>query len=142
MPTTTDVQAWIGQQLVGPDHDKIGKIDQIYVDRRSGEPTFVAVKTGFFGSNISLVPIADAQARRRRRPGSVQQGSDQGRAEHRRRRRALDTEEQQLYQHYGLSYAATKDPITRACGGVSVARSASSARAPAMTPRARRPTTR
>jgi hypothetical protein len=40
MPTTTDVQAWIGQQLVGPDQDKIGKIDQVYLDRQSGEPTF------------------------------------------------------------------------------------------------------
>jgi hypothetical protein len=25
MPTTTDVQAWIGQQLVRPDHDKIDR---------------------------------------------------------------------------------------------------------------------
>ena len=44
MPTTTDVQSWIDQDLVGPDDDKIGTVDQIYVDRQTGEPKFLAIK--------------------------------------------------------------------------------------------------
>ncbi len=110
MPTTTDVQAWIGQQLVGPDHDKIGKIDQIYVDRQSGEPTFVAVKTGFFGSNVSLVPIADAHAHEDhvQVPYSKDQIKDAPNVD--ADAELSDTAEQQLYQHYGLSYAAYEGP--------------------------------
>ena len=62
MRTTTDVQAWRGQQLVSGDGGgKIGKIDEIYVDRETGEPKFLAVKTGLFGTNVSFVPIEEAQ---------------------------------------------------------------------------------
>jgi uncharacterized protein (TIGR02271 family) len=61
MRTTTDVQAWRGRQLVGTDGDKIGKIDEVYVDRESGEPKFLAIKTGLFGSNVSFVPIEQAE---------------------------------------------------------------------------------
>lgn len=62
MRTTTDVQAWRGQQLVSGDGGgKIGKIDEIYADRETGEPKFLAIKTGLFGSNVSFVPIEQAQ---------------------------------------------------------------------------------
>jgi uncharacterized protein (TIGR02271 family) len=61
MHTTTDVQGWMDRQLVGTDGDKIGKIDQIYVDRETGDPKFLAVKTGLFGSNVSFVPIEAAR---------------------------------------------------------------------------------
>ena len=62
MHTTTDVQAWIGQQLTGSDDDKIGKVDQIYLDRETGEPKFLTVKTGLFGNNVSFVPIGEARS--------------------------------------------------------------------------------
>jgi uncharacterized protein (TIGR02271 family) len=61
MHTTTDVQHWIGQELHGSDDGKIGKVDEIYVDRETGEPKFLAVKTGLFGSNVSFVPIDEAR---------------------------------------------------------------------------------
>jgi uncharacterized protein (TIGR02271 family) len=62
MRTSTDVQAWRGQQLVGTGGDKIGKIDEVYVDRETGDPKFLAVKTGLFGSNVSFVPIDAAES--------------------------------------------------------------------------------
>lgn len=62
MPTTHDVRAWQGQTLYDRDHDKIGEIKDIYLDRQSGEPEWLAVKTGLFGSNVSFVPIREATA--------------------------------------------------------------------------------
>jgi uncharacterized protein (TIGR02271 family) len=110
MPTTTDVEAWIGQDLVDPEHDKIGKIDQVYLDRETGEPTFVAVKTGLFGTKSSLVPIAAAQAHGEH--VQVPYGKDQVKdapnvdADE----ELSEAEEQQLYDHYGLGYSGYEGP--------------------------------
>jgi uncharacterized protein (TIGR02271 family) len=60
MATMQDIETWRGRTLVDRDGDKIGKIQDIYLDRSSGEPEWVAVKTGLFGSNVSFVPIHDA----------------------------------------------------------------------------------
>ena len=60
MPTLQDVQTWKGQTLYGPDNDKIGEIADVYLDRQSGEPEWLAVKTGLFGSNLSFVPLREA----------------------------------------------------------------------------------
>ena len=37
--------------------DKIGSIGQIYVDESTGEPSWVTVRTGFFGMSESFVPL-------------------------------------------------------------------------------------
>jgi uncharacterized protein (TIGR02271 family) len=60
MTTQHDVRAWRGRTLVDRDGDKIGKIQDVYLDRSSGEPEWIAVKTGLFGSNVSFVPVHDA----------------------------------------------------------------------------------
>jgi uncharacterized protein (TIGR02271 family) len=62
MATLNDVQTWKGQDLHGEGNDKIGSITDVYLDRQSGEPEWIAVKTGLFGSNLSFVPIRDASS--------------------------------------------------------------------------------
>ena len=62
MTTLQDVQTWRGRDLYDNDQDKIGEITDIYLDRQSGEPEWLAVKTGLFGTNVSFVPIAQASA--------------------------------------------------------------------------------
>ena len=47
--------------MVDADGHKIGSIEEIYVDRQTGEPDWAAVKTGLFGTKHSYVPIADAE---------------------------------------------------------------------------------
>ena len=63
MPTLQDVQTWKGQTLYGSDNDKIGEIADVYLDRQSGEPEWLAVKTGLFG--IERLVRADREAQRR-----------------------------------------------------------------------------
>ena len=60
MPTVEEVKSWSGRHAVGPDGEKVGKVDHLYLDRQSGEPTFAAIKTGLFGGNDSLVPVEGA----------------------------------------------------------------------------------
>lgn len=38
----------IGSTAVGADGDKIGKVGQIYLDDATGQPGWVAVRTGLF----------------------------------------------------------------------------------------------
>jgi sporulation protein YlmC with PRC-barrel domain len=49
-----------GQDLHDSHGDKIGKIDEIYLDRESGEPEWALVNTGLFGTKSSFVPVRDA----------------------------------------------------------------------------------
>ena len=60
MATLQDIETWRGRTLVDRDGDKIGKVEDVYLDRSTGEPEWVAVKTGLFGSNLSFVPIHGA----------------------------------------------------------------------------------
>jgi uncharacterized protein (TIGR02271 family) len=110
VPTTADVQTWIERQLVGPDHDKIGKIDQIYVDRETGEPKFLAIKTGLFGSNVSFVPIDEARST----ADGIEVPYDKNQVKDAPNIAAdaelSESEEQRLYEHYGLSYAGYEGP--------------------------------
>ena len=49
-----------GGNVVSSDGDKIGSIGQIYLDDNTGEPEWVTVKTGLFGTSESFVPLDDA----------------------------------------------------------------------------------
>ena len=53
---------WLGADVVGDDGEKIGSLDTIYMDRGTGEPEWLLVKTGMFGSKSSFVPIVGAGA--------------------------------------------------------------------------------
>lgn len=105
MRTTTDVQAWIDRPLMGSGDDKIGKVDQIYVDRETGEPKFLAVKTGLFGHNVSFVPIDEAQESgdgvtvpytkdQIKDAPNIDADAD-----------ISEAEEQRIYEHYNLSWS-------------------------------------
>jgi uncharacterized protein (TIGR02271 family) len=62
MHTREDVQTWRGMTAVDANGDKVGKIDEIYFDRSSGEPEWATVNTGLFGMRTSFVPLSGAQS--------------------------------------------------------------------------------
>ena len=110
MPTLNEVQSWSGKQLVGPDEDKIGKIDHVYLDRQTGEPTFAAVKTGLFGSKSSLVPIAEAHSHDEHVHVAFSKEKVKDAPNVDADEELSEAEEQRLYEHYGQSYSAYEGP--------------------------------
>ncbi|MGX1161964.1 uncharacterized protein (TIGR02271 family) [Arthrobacter sp. SLBN-100] len=46
--------------VIGSDGEKIGSIGQLYADDDTGEPTWVTVKTGLFGTSQSFIPVEGA----------------------------------------------------------------------------------
>lgn len=60
--TTVNVQELIGRTAVDSNGDKIGKIEQIYLDNETGQPNWVAIATGLLGRNHNFAPMHNAQA--------------------------------------------------------------------------------
>jgi uncharacterized protein (TIGR02271 family) len=57
MTTTEDLQNMEGRTAVDTDGAKLGKIGQVYVDDQSGQPLWVTIHTGMFGTKESFAPL-------------------------------------------------------------------------------------
>ncbi len=55
-----DPSELMGADVYGPDNDKLGSVDTVFLDNQTSEVAWAAVKTGMFGKNVSLVPLNDA----------------------------------------------------------------------------------
>ena len=55
-----EVPQLMGVAVYGPDGSKIGSAGQVYLDDHTGEPEWVCVRTGLFGTKESFVPLNDA----------------------------------------------------------------------------------
>ena len=55
--TTEELQRMEGQTAVDMNGAKLGKIGQVYVDDQSGQPLWVTISTGMFGTRQSFAPL-------------------------------------------------------------------------------------
>jgi uncharacterized protein (TIGR02271 family) len=103
MPSIQDVQTWRGQDLHGPD-GKIGEIADVYLDRQTEQPEWLAVKAGLFGGKLHFVPIQQATSS----GGGVQVPYDKDKVKGAPNVEAdgelSPDEERQLYQYYGVEF--------------------------------------
>jgi uncharacterized protein YrrD len=53
-----DATEWHGKMLVDCNGEKIGKLQDVYVDVETDEPQFVTVKEGFIDRHLTFVPLA------------------------------------------------------------------------------------
>jgi uncharacterized protein (TIGR02271 family) len=60
MTNFSDPSSLIGKHAVDSAGDKIGTIEQVYLNDASGEPEWVTVKTGLFGAKESFAPLQGA----------------------------------------------------------------------------------
>ena len=94
-----------GAQVRSHDGERIGKVEQVYLDSATGRPEWVAVRTGWFGGHVSLVPLSAAE----NRDGEIAIPYDKEfvkNAPHQDPAGQLgEAEEAQLFQYYGVPYA-------------------------------------
>ncbi len=57
MTTPQDAQQFVGRTAVDAEGSKVGKIGQVYLDDQTGQPLWVTVATGMFGTRQSFAPI-------------------------------------------------------------------------------------
>jgi hypothetical protein len=104
-----NVAEWHGKMLVDRDGEKIGKLQDVYVDVETDEPQFATVKEGFIGRHLTFVPLggikvgpdsleaAVSKAQVEAAPNIEQHGEELSQAD-----------ESSLYHHYELNYTPPK----------------------------------
>jgi uncharacterized protein (TIGR02271 family) len=101
---TQDVLALRGQDLIDQDGDKIGSIEEIYLDSDTNQPEWALVTTGLFGTKQSFVPISGA----RRDEDGVRVPFEKSAVKDAPKvdpdGRLSEAEETELYRHYGMEY--------------------------------------
>jgi uncharacterized protein (TIGR02271 family) len=107
--TREDVLSWRGRDLVDNDGDKIGSIDDIYLDRETDQPEWAVVTTGLFGTKRTFVPLSEAQTHEDgvRVPFEKATVKDAPRVDP--DGELSREEEQTLYRHYGRDYTDYDD---------------------------------
>lgn len=96
---------WHGKMLVDRDGERIGKLQDVYVDVENDEPQFATVKEGFIGRHLTFVPLAGIKVgpdglqlavgreQIRSAPNIEQHGEELSQAD-----------ESALYHHYEMNY--------------------------------------
>jgi uncharacterized protein (TIGR02271 family) len=109
MTEVTEAYGFEGRTMLDRDGDKIGKIDDVYEDRQTGQPEWALVNTGLFGTKKTFVPLRGAQpvgedvrvplekAHVKDAPGIEADGE------------LSESEERQLFTHYDLAYEPDAD---------------------------------
>jgi uncharacterized protein (TIGR02271 family) len=107
-PQTQNVLEWRGQELLDNDGQKIGTIEEIYLDTDTDQPEWALVKTGLFGGKGTFVPLQQANPS----GDGIQVPFEKN---HVKDAPNVDpdgelsqSEEQTLYQHYGLDYGESR----------------------------------
>jgi uncharacterized protein (TIGR02271 family) len=92
----------IGQDVYDESGQKIGSASEVYLDDETGQPEWVTVRTGLFGTKESFVPIrqADLTGDGLRVPVSKDRVKDAPRIDS--DGHLSPDEEQELYRYYGL----------------------------------------
>src|SRR5579859_5696372 len=102
-----NVAEWHGKVLVDRDGQKIGKLQDVYVDVENDQPQFATVKEGFIGRHLTFVPlggitigpdelqVAVTKDQVESAPNNEQHGEELSQAD-----------ESALYHHFELNYTA------------------------------------
>jgi sporulation protein YlmC with PRC-barrel domain len=100
-----------GGTVVTSSGEKIGKVGQVFLDDRTGEPEWVTVRTGLFGRSESFVPLADADVEgdEIRVPFGKDEVGGAPRVDDAEGHLSPE-EERQLYRYYGRESEGTTSP--------------------------------
>jgi sporulation protein YlmC with PRC-barrel domain len=109
-----NVAEWHGKTLVDSDGEKIGKLEDVYVDVETDEPQFATVKEGLIGRHLTFVPL-----------GGIKIGPDELQVPvskelvkaapniELRGEELSQADESALYHHYELNYTPPDIPSGR-----------------------------
>jgi PRC-barrel domain len=98
-----------GVTVVGDDGQKLGSVDAVYYDNATDRPEWAAVRSGLFGTRVTLVPLrrADYDEDALRVPFNKIQLRNA--PYHDPGRELSAAEEADLYRYYGIDYDTSAD---------------------------------
>ena len=97
-----------GQDIYDRSGDKLGSLDEIYLDAETGAPEWALVNTGLFGTKSTFVPLRDAteDGGSLRVPYEKSQVKDAPKVDP--DGELSQQQEAELYRHYGLEYSESR----------------------------------
>jgi uncharacterized protein (TIGR02271 family) len=101
--TQNDLRNLFDADVYEQDGDKIGSAGQVYLDNNSGEPEWVTVKTGLFGTKESFLPLRDASLSEGRIVVPFGKDRVKGAPKIDADGQLTPEEEDELYRYYGLN---------------------------------------
>jgi uncharacterized protein (TIGR02271 family) len=104
-----------GLTVTGQGGEKLGKVDGVYLDTDTQRPEWAAVKSGLFGSHVSLVPLATADLSGDQLRVPFDKGALESAPHHDPDRELSPQDETELFEHYGVLYGG--DSVTAQTGG-------------------------
>lgn len=104
MSEMTSAYDWRGRTLTDRNGDKIGKIDELFVDQDTDKPEWALVNTGLFGSKSSFVPLAGATPEGEDVVAQVEAQQVKDAPKMSADDELSEQEEAQLFRHYGVAY--------------------------------------
>ncbi|MDP8977135.1 MAG: PRC and DUF2382 domain-containing protein [Actinomycetota bacterium] len=102
------ILSWRGQTMYDANGDKLGKVEEIYLDNETDQPEWATVKTGLFGSSLSFVPIAEATDDGGQVRVSYDKDTVKAAPQVDPDGELSQEEEAQLYRHYGKEYSEAR----------------------------------
>jgi uncharacterized protein (TIGR02271 family) len=105
MITQNDTANLPGANVYDTDGDKIGSVGQVYLDAQTGNPEWLTVKTGLFGTKETFVPLRDATISDDRVTVAYAKDQVKGAPNIEADGPMSHSEEDELYTYYGLSGA-------------------------------------
>jgi sporulation protein YlmC with PRC-barrel domain len=92
-----------GSDVYGADGDKIGSASEVYLDDQTGQPAWVTVNTGLFGTSESFIPLTDASFSGDRLTVPYDKDKVKGAPNVSEDGHITPEEEQALYEYYGMT---------------------------------------
>jgi uncharacterized protein (TIGR02271 family) len=100
----THAYDWQGRTVIDRNGDKIGKIEDLYVDQQTDRPEWALVNTGLFGTKSSFVPIAGASPRGEDVLVQVEAQQVKDAPKMDKDQELTEQQETALFRHYGIDY--------------------------------------
>jgi uncharacterized protein (TIGR02271 family) len=111
MPEATEVLEWRGRTAVDTDGNKLGKIEEIYLDSQTQRPEWALIQTGMFGGKSSFMPLegATSDGDHVTAPYSKDQVKDAPQMDP--DGELSQSEESALYSHYGIAESGEQGTV-------------------------------
>ncbi len=105
MVEVANIADWRGKDVVDRDGEKIGKLEEVYVDTQTEQPVFGSVKEGLIAKHYTFVPLDGAAAspeglqvtaskKQVKDAPNIDQEGD-----------LTEADETELYRHYEIPYS-------------------------------------
>jgi len=108
---TDQFSNYVDGNVIDNDGDKVGTVGQVYVDDRTGQPAWVTVKTGLFGTKETFVPISQVETQGEDLRVPFDKDTIKGAPNVDVDQHLSPEDEAELYRYYGLSYGGQESGV-------------------------------